>query len=98
MKDIIVKVNEEDLGTLLLCSMRYSIGRHTYMPSLVCRIIKSHKDSLSPVSKQMLADNIRSELTALEFWNKKEPNSLNTKVKLEEKAEWEKLILHLLEE
>lgn len=93
-----VQVNDEDLATLLLCSMRYSIARHTYMPSLVCRIINSHKNSLTKENKKMLADNIRSELAAMEFYNKKEPYLLNTKVKLEEKLEWEELILDLLEE
>jgi hypothetical protein len=35
-------VGEEDLKTLLYCSMRYSLGRMTYMPGLVQGLIRSH--------------------------------------------------------
>lgn len=40
-------VEGRDLRTLLFCSMRYSLGRQTYMPSLVQDLMKRHRDVLS---------------------------------------------------
>ena len=33
---------------LLLCAVRYAMGRHTYMPSLVCDVIREHFSELEP--------------------------------------------------
>jgi len=42
MKDKVVQINSRDFATLGICAIRYSLGRRTYMPGLVCEIIKSH--------------------------------------------------------
>jgi hypothetical protein len=89
-----VAVREEDLGTLLLCSMRYAIGRHTYMPSDICRIINEHKDELSEPNRKLLAVNIDSEIAFIQRCDK-DPNSLNSKVKREEAVKWFELIENL---
>lgn len=86
------EIHNADLGVLFICSIRYSIGRNTYMPQLICRIVKEHIDSLLPSDRIMLAENIESELNRLEFFHKKDPESLDTKIKLEEKAKWTQLI------
>jgi hypothetical protein len=87
-----IAIREEDLGTLLLCSMRYSIGRHTYMPSEICRIINTHKDELSNVNKELLAKDIMSELRHMEVFKNKNPDSTNTRIKQEEEVKWVKLV------
>ena len=53
-----VPVAPLDLRTLLFCSMRYSLGRQTYMPSLVQDLIKAHKDVLTKDDFKQLADEI----------------------------------------
>lgn len=68
------------------------------MPSVIVSIINSHKDSLPPDEKKLLAQNIQSELNNLQFFHDKDPDSFNTKVKLEEKLMWEDLIKNLMEE
>lgn len=87
-----VAVNEQDLGTLLLCSMRYAIARHTYMPSDICRIINAHKNELSEANRQLLAKDILSELKYIDFWIEIEPDSINKKIKQEEAVKWIQLV------
>lgn len=41
-----VKLNTRDFSTLAICAVRYSLGRLSYMPSLVCEIIKKHIDEI----------------------------------------------------
>ena len=43
---------DRDLETIFLCAIRYSMGRRTYMPSLVCDYIRP---LLPMVSNQFLA-------------------------------------------
>ena len=38
MTDLMI---DHDLETIFICAVRYSIGRQTYMPELVCRYITS---------------------------------------------------------
>ena len=37
-----IKLNEEDFGTLAICAIRYCQGRQTYMPDLVRGIIRGY--------------------------------------------------------
>ena len=41
------KLNQNDLGTLAICAIRYCQGRQTYMPSLVRGIVRGHLRELS---------------------------------------------------
>ena len=40
------RISREDLSTLLVCSVRYAIGRQTYMPDLVRRIARGHASAV----------------------------------------------------
>lgn len=42
-----MEISKEQFGILAICSLRYSMGRQTYMPSLVRSIVKPHLESLS---------------------------------------------------
>lgn len=37
-----IKLNEEDFGTLAICAIRYCQGRQTYMPDMVRKIIRGY--------------------------------------------------------
>jgi len=51
-------VKNEDLRTLIVCSFRYSIGRQTYMPTLVQKIIYRHWEVLNSVDFLQFSDTI----------------------------------------
>lgn len=40
MKKPVVRLNDDNFGSVLICAIRYSIGRRTYMPSLVQGFIR----------------------------------------------------------
>ena len=42
-----IQISNEDLGTLVICAIRYSYSRHTYMPELVTSIIFQHISEFS---------------------------------------------------
>lgn len=43
-----VFVSSSNLGTLLVCSVRYALGRSTYMPWQVCDIVRQHWAHIAP--------------------------------------------------
>lgn len=47
-----------NLQTLFLCSVRYCLGRQTYMPSLVMSIIRTHSNVLRKSDCEQLAREI----------------------------------------
>ena len=49
------QIGSEDLWTLLLCSLRYSLGRQSYMPSLYQDIALSHAGRLTADQCHQLA-------------------------------------------
>lgn len=81
-----VKVNKHDLGTLMVCAMRYSIGRNTYMPSLICSIIKHYGSDLDDADKETVSKNIMDELKYLERLPSKD--SVDSHIKKEERVQW----------
>lgn len=40
MKKPVVRLNDDNFGSVLICAVRYSIGRRTYMPRLVQDFIR----------------------------------------------------------
>ena len=51
------EIKKEDFGTLCICSLRYCMGRKTYMPLTVQNIIREHLHALSDNDiKVMLQD------------------------------------------
>ena len=58
-----VKLNTRDFSTLAICAVRYSLGRLSYMPSLVCEIIEKHIDKIDSSSLFVLQRDVREYLT-----------------------------------
>lgn len=42
-----IKLNDEEFGTLAICALRYCHGRQTYMPKRVQDIVETHLSELS---------------------------------------------------
>jgi|LSQX01.2.fsa_nt_gb hypothetical protein len=53
-----LKINNKDLGTLLICAIRYTLPRETYMPSLVQDIARPHLASLENKDLKIIARDI----------------------------------------
>lgn len=53
----VVEINK-DFETILLCAVRYAIGRETYMPSLVIDYITPLLPYLSDNTLRLIADEI----------------------------------------
>ena len=61
-KKTYVKLNTRDFSTLAICAVRYSLGRLSYMPSLVCEIIEKHIDKIDSSSLLVLQRDVREYL------------------------------------
>lgn len=81
-------IRQDDLDTLILCAVRYSIGRQTYMPSLVQRITLTHLEQVSPGTKVTLAREIDDHIRMYKHAGSEEDTKewLLFKDKLEESA------------
>lgn len=55
-------MSPNDFGTLCICAQRYSMGRRTYMPGLVQRIIKGCWLDLEPNDRFVLIRDLAEEL------------------------------------
>ena len=51
------EIDRHDLGTLLICAVRYCFGRQTYMPSLVQDICRAHLQEISDKDLQVMIDD-----------------------------------------
>ena len=51
------KIEQEDLGTLMICAIRYCHGRETYMPSLVQDICNAYLQDISDKDLQVMIDD-----------------------------------------
>lgn len=52
--------NDEDFGTVLVCAVRYALGRRTYMPSIVTDFVKSVSGGLSVRTLTIIRNDIRA--------------------------------------
>lgn len=79
-----IDIEKRDFGTLCLCAVRYSMGRRTYMPSLIQSIVIAHLDDLEEADIRLLlreraqqermgiyGDNV-DKRDWLKFWKKLE--------------------------
>lgn len=57
-----LKIEPRDLGTLLVCSVRYSIGRRTYMPSLVADHVMRYWRDLDAGSRATLLRDVEEAI------------------------------------
>lgn len=51
-------LNKDDFNTLVICSVRYALGRMTYIVSTVCDIIAQNFNHLTENTKTVILDNI----------------------------------------
>lgn len=56
-----VKLTQEDFGTLLICAIRYCHGRQTYMPSTVQSIGRQHLIELTDKDLAVLLNDCKSQ-------------------------------------
>lgn len=54
-----ISMEQEDLGTLCICAIRYCQGRQTYMPSLVQGIVRERFSELSDRDIQVMLDDCK---------------------------------------
>lgn len=53
-----IKIEALELGTLLVCSVRYSIGRKSYMPSIVADNVRRHWRDLENGARQAIRQDV----------------------------------------
>ena len=59
-----ISVAPGDLGTMLICSLRYAIGRRSYMPSLIAERIRTYWNHLSEKDREVLYRDLSGEIRA----------------------------------
>lgn len=59
-KELTFEPADDDFGTLVICAVRYSIGRCTYMPSLICNYLKPRLSLLDDKTIGCMERDIRS--------------------------------------
>ncbi len=53
---------DDDFGCIINASVRYAIGRHTYMPGLVCNYVRRYMHILDSKTIDVLVTDINREL------------------------------------
>ncbi len=69
MSKISIELSQEDLGTLIICAVRYCQGRETYMPSLVLGIVKPFVSKLSDKDLGVLISDYQDQQKRGAFGN-----------------------------
>jgi hypothetical protein len=52
----------KDYGTIVLCAVRYAMGRMTYMPTLVIGYVKEHWNDLQSGMQDIILRDVSEEL------------------------------------
>lgn len=55
------EIDNEDLWILLLSTIRYSMGRQTYMPDVCLRMLKVYRDHLTNDQLRQIAREVHAE-------------------------------------
>ena len=53
---------DDDFGCVINSALRYAIGRHTYMPGVVCNFVRKYLDILDTKTIEVMIEDITSEL------------------------------------
>lgn len=53
---------DDDFGCVINSAVRYAIGRHTYMPGVVCNFVRKYMDILDTRTIDVMIEDITSEL------------------------------------
>ena len=56
-----MNIDEENLGTLCICAIRYCQGRQTYMPDLVRSIVRPLLPKLTDKTIHVMAEDCESQ-------------------------------------
>jgi hypothetical protein len=55
-----MKLDKNDFKALIICSFRYALGRHSYMPSWIAEIIRKHVNDIDIHTKNLIIDEIKN--------------------------------------
>lgn len=61
MNKITIELSQEDLGTLVICAVRYCVGRKTYIVSLLLGIVKPFISKLSDKDLGVLCNDYKQQ-------------------------------------
>ncbi len=53
---------DDDFGCIINSAVRYAIGRHTYMPGVVCNFVRRYMDILDSRTINVIIEDINREL------------------------------------
>lgn len=56
-----VVVSGEDMWTFLLCSIRYAMGRRSYITGLIADLYRTYREALTPEQRRQIAREVRRE-------------------------------------
>jgi hypothetical protein len=59
-------ISSRSLGTLVLCAIRYAMGRQTYMPSYVQEIARAHWAELDPNDQKTIRRDVAEAIAETE--------------------------------
>ncbi len=62
-----IEIKQVDLQALLICSVRYSLRRRTYVVGQICRIVRENLSNIDELNKIVIAKNIREHLLSLDI-------------------------------
>lgn len=88
-KKPVIELDDDDFGAILNCAVRYSIGRQSYMPSLVIRYITP---LLPHISKKTL------EVFKQDYENKKADEEINGFPMFGNSTLWDKFYVNVCAE
>lgn len=58
-----VKVKHRDLVTLLVCTLRYALPRHTYMTGDACRLVTKHLNIIPKNQLLVMLEDLNERLS-----------------------------------
>lgn len=56
------RVSKRDLWLMMLCTVRYAMGRQSYVVGEACDLVRTHRHWLAPEQVVQIAREIREEL------------------------------------
>lgn len=59
-----IEVHQSDLYTLLVGSVRYALGRRSYVVGLTAEIVRRHWRDLSTTEREVIMRDLRAEVAA----------------------------------
>lgn len=56
-----IQINEKELQTLIVCSVRYAVGRMSYVTTEIADMVKEYEPWLSEQTKRLIIEEINFE-------------------------------------